>query len=183
MNKRTPLKRLSELLIPHKSEISAIYFYAILSGLVQLSLPLGVQAIIGFVLGASMVTSIYILIALVVAGTFLVGVFQMNQMKLIEKIQQTIFTKNALEFADKIPKFNLFKTDHYYLPEKVNRFFDTINVQKGLTKILLDMPVATIQIGFGLILLSFYHPLFIVYGLLLGVLGIYISTRHQSSRS
>ena len=167
MNKRTPLKRLSELLIPHKSEISAIYFYAILSGLVQLSLPLGVQAIIGFVLGASMVTSIYILIALVVAGTFLVGVFQMNQMKLIEKIQQTIFTKNALEFADKIPKFNLFKTDHYYLPEKVNRFFDTINVQKGLTKILLDMPVASIQIGFGLILLSFYHPLFIVYGLLL----------------
>lgn len=176
MNKRTPLKRLSDLLIPHKSEISAIYFYAILSGLVQLSLPLGVQAIIGFVLGASMVTSIYILIALVVLGTFLVGVFQMNQMKLIEKIQQSIFTLNALEFAEKIPRFNLFKTDHYYLPEKVNRFFDTINVQKGLTKILLDMPVATIQIGFGLILLSFYHPLFIIYGLLL-ILTLYIIFR------
>jgi len=167
MKKPSPLKRLSELLVPNKSEISSIYFYAILGGLVQLSLPLGVQAIIGFVLGATMVTSVYILIALVVGGTFLVGFFQMNQMKLIEKIQQTIFTNNALEFAEKIPKFNLYATDHYYLPEKVNRFFDTLNVQKGLTKILLDMPVATIQIGFGLILLSFYHPLFIVFGLLL----------------
>lgn len=181
MKKTSPLKRLSELLVPNKNEITSIYFYSILSGLVQLSLPLGVQAIIGFVLGATMVTSVYILIGLVVGGTFLVGFFQMNQMKLIEKIQQTIFTNNALEFAEKIPKFNLYATDHYYLPEKVNRFFDTLNVQKGLTKILLDIPVATIQIGFGLILLSFYHPLFIVFGLLL-ILTLWLIFKFTANR-
>lgn len=56
--KTTPIKRLWDLIYIEKREITSIYFYAILSGLVQLSVPLGVQAIIGFVLGASMVTSI-----------------------------------------------------------------------------------------------------------------------------
>lgn len=176
MNPVTPLSRLSKLLYPHRQEITSIYFYAILSGLVQLSLPLGVQAIIGFVLGASMVTSIFVLILLVVTGTFLVGVFQMNQMKIIEKIQQSIFTYNAFSFAYKIPKISLLKTDNYFLPEKINRFFDTVNVQKGLAKVFIDLPLATIQIVFGLVLLSMYHPLFIWFGfLLLVVLGLILN--------
>jgi ABC-type bacteriocin/lantibiotic exporter with double-glycine peptidase domain len=49
----------------------------------------------------------------------------------------------------------------------VNRFFDSTTLQKGISKILLDFPVATIQILFGLILLSFYHPVFISFGFIL----------------
>jgi ABC-type bacteriocin/lantibiotic exporter with double-glycine peptidase domain len=165
--KISPTKRLWDLIYIEKKEITSIYFYAILSGLVQLSVPIGVQAIIGFVLGASMVTSIYILIFVVVLGVLMVGIMQINQMKIIEKIQQNIFTRNAFAFAETIPRFDLKKVDNYYLPEKVNRFFDTVNVQKGLSKLLLDIPTATIQIIFGLILLSLYHPIFIVFGLIL----------------
>ena len=58
----------------------------------------------------------------------------------------------------------------YYPPELANRFFDTITVQKGLSKLLLDVPAALLQIVFGLLLLSFYHPFFIIYGILLLVL-------------
>ncbi|MFZ1530195.1 MAG: ABC transporter ATP-binding protein [Ferruginibacter sp.] len=148
-------------------EISSIYFYAVLSGLAQLSVPVGVQAIIGFVLGASMVTSIYVLITVVVLGVLLVGLLQVNQMKIIEKIQQKIFTRNAFEFTEAIPRFDLLKTDQYYLPEKVNCFFDTLNIQKGLSKILLDVPTASIQILLGLILLSLYHPVFLIFDLVL----------------
>ncbi len=165
--KTNPIKRLWDLIYIEKKEITSIYFYAILSGLVQLSVPIGVQAIIGFVLGASMVTLIYVLIFVVVLGVLMVGIMQMNQMKIIEKIQQNIFTRYAFEFAETIPRFDLKKVDNYYLPEKVNRFFDTINVQKGLSKLLLDIPTATIQIIFGLILLSLYHPIFIVFGFIL----------------
>ena len=60
--KANPLLRLFNLILLDKKEITTIYFFAILNGFVQLSLPLGVQAIISFVIGASMVTSIYILI-------------------------------------------------------------------------------------------------------------------------
>ena len=167
MEKNSAVGRLWKLLVLEKQEISSIYFYAILIGLVQLSIPIGVQAIIGFVMGASMVTSIYVLIIIVVIGVLMVGVMQINQMKIIEKIQQNIFARYAFEFTETIPRLDLQKVDNYYLPEKVNRFFDTITVQKGMSKILLDIPTATIQILFGLILLSLYHPVFIVFGILL----------------
>ncbi len=168
--KTTPFERFWHLIRLDKTDISSIYFYAILNGLMQLSVPLGIQAIIGFVLGASMATSIYVLIFLVVMGVFIVGVLQVNQMKIIERIQQKIFTRYAFEFVDKIPKFDLYKTDNYFIPERVNRFFDTINLQKGFSKLLLDIPTALIQILFGLILLSFYHPLFIIFGIILALL-------------
>jgi ABC-type bacteriocin/lantibiotic exporter with double-glycine peptidase domain len=124
-------------------------------------------------MGATMVTSIYVLIFLVVLGVFLMGLFQINQMKIIESIQQKIFAQYAYTFADKIPQLDLKQMDKYYIPEKVNRFFDTMNIQKGFAKLLLDIPVATVQIVFGIILLSLYHPLFIILGLiLLMILGL-----------
>jgi len=162
-----PLSKLIQLFLADKQEIVSIYFFAILSGLVQLSLPLGVQAIISFVIGASMVTSIYVLIFVVVLGVFLVGIFQINQMKIIEKIQQNIFVRNTYLFAEVLPQIDLLKNNKFYLPEKINRFFDIMSIQKGISKLLLDIPIASIQIIFGLVLLSFYHPIFIVFGFLL----------------
>jgi len=162
-----PLSKLIQLILADKQEIVSIYFFAILSGLVQLSLPLGVQAIISFVIGASMVTSIYLLIFVVVLGVFLVGIFQINQMKIIEKIQQNIFVRNTYLFAEVLPQIDLLKNNKFYLPEKINRFFDIMSIQKGISKLLLDIPIASIQIIFGLVLLSFYHPIFIVFGFLL----------------
>ncbi|MBK7959506.1 MAG: ATP-binding cassette domain-containing protein [Bacteroidetes bacterium] len=88
-------------------------------------------------------------------------------MKIIEKIEQRIYTRYAFDFSEKLPNFDLNKTNHLYLPEHVNKFFDVINVQKGLSKLLLEVPVASIQILFGLILLAFYHPIFIAFGLIL----------------
>ena len=181
MQKISPLKRIQSLIKDHNQEIRSIYLFSILGGIVNLSLPLGVQTIIGLVMGATMVTSIYVLIFLVVLGVFLMGLFQINQMKIIESIQQKIFAQYAYEFADRIPKLDLKQMDKYFIPEKVNRFFDTLNIQKGFAKLLLDIPVATVQIVFGIILLSLYHPLFIILGLilllLLGLILVYTSQK------
>lgn len=170
MQKISPLKRIQSLIKDHNKEIRSIYLFSILGGIVNLSMPLGVQTIIGLVMGATMVTSIYVLIFLVVLGVFLMGLFQINQMKIIESIQQKVFAHYAFEFADKIPQLDLKQMDKYHIPEKVNRFFDSINIQKGFAKLLLDIPVATVQIIFGIILLSLYHPLFIILGIILLVL-------------
>ena len=166
----SPVSRILNLVKLERKEISAVYYYAILNGLIQLSLPVGVQAIIGFVLGASMRASLIVLIILVVTGVLVAGIMQVNQMKIVEKIQQKIFVRYSFAFAQHIPKLDLKKTDNAYLPELVNRFFDIPVLQKSLTKILLDIPTASIQILFGLILLSFYHPAFILFGVILIIL-------------
>lgn len=176
-----PMRRILQVIRLEKNEISSIYFYAILNGLIQLSLPLGIQSIVSFVLGGSFSTSLIVLISLVVAGVFFNGLLQVNQMQLIEKIQQKIFVRYAFEFAHRIPRLQLQAVDQYYLPELANRFFDTVSLQKGISKLLLDIPAATIQILFGLILLSFYHPVFIFFGITL-VLIIYLILWFTSSK-
>jgi ABC-type bacteriocin/lantibiotic exporter with double-glycine peptidase domain len=122
------------------------------------------------VLGGSISTSLVILIISVVLGVFLVGLVQVNQMKIIEKVQQKMFVRYAFEYANRIPRLDMKSVDNYYLPELVNRFFDTVSLQKGVSKLLLDIPTATIQILFGLLLLSFYHPAFVVFSIILVII-------------
>lgn len=162
----SPVKRLWILVREEESEITAIYYLAILSGLIQLTVPVGIQAIIGFVLGGTMSTSLTVLITVLVLAVLLTGIIRIHQMKVIEKIQQRIFVRYSFAFADRIPRLDLKKVDGFYLPELVNRFFDTVSLQKGFAKLLLELPLAVIQIVFGLILLSFYHPFFILFGAL-----------------
>jgi len=155
------------LLRVDRADISSIYFYAILAGLVQLSLPLGIQTIINFVLAGTISTSIVVLIFMVVSGTLIAGLLQVRQLQVIEKLKQKIFVRYSLEFADRIPKLDVEKMDQYYLPELVNRYFEVPSFQKGIEKILLDLPTAAIQMTLGLMLLSFYHPIFIAFGAIL----------------
>ena len=177
----TPLKRLLEVLKLEKKEVSSIYLFAILSGLLQLSIPLGIQAILNFVLAGAISTSMVILITLVVTAVFFSGVLQVGQMRVIEKIQQRIFARYSFEFAWRVPKLDLQKVDSYYMPEMMNRFFDTVSLQKGLSRLLLDIPAATIQVIFGLLLLSLYSNIFIIFSLFT-ILIVYIILRNTGTR-
>lgn len=168
------LSKFYTLIKADRKDFYAIYAYSIFSGLLQLSLPLGIQTIIGFVLAGSISTSMIVLIILVVTGVFFTGLLQVKQMQVIEKVEQKIFVRYAFEFTTRLPKINIQQMDSYYLPELVNRFFDTMSLQKGIAKLLLDIPTATIQLLFGLILLSFYHPVFIIFGISLFILVMLI---------
>jgi ATP-binding cassette subfamily B protein len=167
VNIHKPLQRFWELMALEKKELASIYFFAVLSGLVYLSLPLGVQSIINQLFGGLVSTSLIVLIVIVVLGVALSGWLTILQMQANERIQRRIFTRFSLQFAYKIPRLDLMSVDDYYLPELVNRFFDTASLQKGLSKVLLEFPSASVQILFGLILLSLYHPIFIAFGAVL----------------
>ena len=161
------IKRFLGLLRLEKSNVYFIYFYSILSGLLYLSLPLGIQAIISLMTAQQLSASLILLIALVVTGVFLNGFMYILQMRVTERIQVRVFTLMSLAYADRLPKLQEEAINDYHLPEMVNRFFDTSAIQKGISKILLEIPVATIQIIFGLILLSLYSPIFIIFGFIL----------------
>lgn len=169
----TPWQRLFGLLKLEKRAVLQVFYYAIFAGLVSLSLPLGIQAIINLLQGAQVTTSWIVLVVLVTLGVAFVGVLQLMQMRIIETLQQRVFTRASFEFTYRFPKITMEELRHYYPPELANRFFDTLNVQKGLAKILVDIPAAVLQIVFALILLSFYHPFFIAFGLVLLIL-IYV---------
>ncbi|MFD1063849.1 peptidase domain-containing ABC transporter [Winogradskyella litorisediminis] len=169
----TPWQRFIGLLKLEKRDLSHVVYYAIFSGLINLTLPLGIQAIINLIQGAQVSTSWIVLVVLVTIAVAFVGVLQLMQLRIIETVQQRLFMRASFEFTYRFPKIRMDELYNFYPPELANRFFDVLAVQKGLSKLLIDVPAAVLQILFALILLSFYHPFFIAFGVLLIIL-IYV---------
>lgn len=169
-------QRLINLLKLDKKDISQIFFYAIFAGLISLSLPLGIQAIINLIQSGRVSISWIVLVFIVIAGVALVGILSLMQLRITENLQQKIFIRSSFEFGFRLPKIKTEALYNQYPPELANRFFDTLTIQKGASKLLIDFSSALLQIIFGIILLSLYHPFFIFFGFLL-ILLLYIIFR------
>ena len=167
---QTPLQRFYNLLKLDRRDISQIFFYAIFSGLVSLSLPLGIQAIINLIQAGRVSVSWIVLVLIVVIGVALVGILSLMQLRITENLQQKIFVRSSFEFGYRLPKIKFEELYNQYPPELANRFFDTLTIQKGTSKLLIDFSTALLQIVFGILLLSLYHPFFIFFGVLLAFL-------------
>ena len=74
-----------------KIEISSIYLLAIVGGLVQLIMPLGIQSIIGFLMGGSYSTSLVLLMIVVIASVWADGYLQISKLKMLFKIEIQMF--------------------------------------------------------------------------------------------
>ncbi len=168
----SPLMRFIRLLATERKEIAYVLVYALFIGLLGLVLPLGLQNAIELISGGVFFSSVYVLIGLVVLGMVFIGVLQLVQISMVEHLQRRIFAKAAFEFAFRIPRIRLEALSQSYAPELVNRFFDVMTIQKGLPKVLLDLSSAAIQIFFGLLLLSLYHPFFVFFSFFLVIVLI-----------
>ena len=159
----TPLERFKNLIQLDKKDIYQIYLYSLFAGIISLSLPLGVQSIVNFIQAGKVSTSWIILVIIVVIGVALVGVLRIMQFRITENLQQKIFVRASFEFAYRFPRIRHSAFYNEYPPELANRFFDTLTVQKGVAKLLLDISTALLQILFGIVLLSLYHSFFIFF--------------------
>ncbi|WP_231426158.1 ABC transporter transmembrane domain-containing protein [Pedobacter sp. Leaf250] len=160
----TPWQRLVRMLHLERRTINYIYIYALLIGLIGLSLPLGTSAVFNLLSNGAVYSSTYILIAVILVGIVVGGILLIGQLTLVEFLEQKIFTKAALEFAFRLPRIKKKALEGENPSELINRFFDILTIQKGLTKLLVDIIAAGVQIFFSVILLSFYHPVFMAFG-------------------
>nr|WP_255785050.1 ABC transporter ATP-binding protein [Membranihabitans maritimus] len=163
----SPIKRFRNLLKVYKIEVRQIYTYALFIGLINLTLPLGIQAIINFLQTGEYSSTWLLLVGFVLFGILVSGILHVMQLRVVENSQQDLLARSAFEFAYRIPRISFLKLDKIYAPELVNRFFDTLTIQKGVPKILIDFSLAIFQIFFGLILLTIYSPYFIILGIIL----------------
>jgi ABC-type bacteriocin/lantibiotic exporter with double-glycine peptidase domain len=180
-----PINRLFRLLHTERSQINYIFFYAIITGLISLVLPLGIQATVELISGGVFFSSVYVLIAIVIIGVVIGGVLQIMQISLVEHLQRRVFAKASLEFAYRIPRLKAESIIQNYAPELVNRFFDIMTIQKGMPKLLIDFTSGVVQIFFGLLLLSLYHPFFVFFsiGLVSMLIIIFYLTGPRGLRS
>lgn len=162
-----PFARLMMLFKPDRKDIWFIYVFAISVALINLTLPLGTQAIIGLISGGMVFNSVIILISMVVMGVVVGGGLQIMQLSIVEILQRRVFARASFEFAYRVPRFTLAGLGNSYAPEQMNRFFEVLTIQKAIPKLLIDLTAALLQVVFGLLLLGFYHPFFVIFGVFL----------------
>ena len=173
----TPLQRFFRMLEPNGKAIRNLYIFAVINGIIALSLPLGIQAIINLIQGGEVSASWILLVAIVLLGYLFSGGLQIVQLRITEDLQKDIFVRSAFDFAYRIPRIKMEILEKHYAPELMNRFFDTITIQKGVAKILMEFTAAGLSILFGLILLSFYHSFFILFSILV-ILAVFVLGRY-----
>ena len=117
----TVWQRLIGLMKLDKQDVLQTFYYAVFAGLVNLSLPLGIQAIINLIQGAQLSTSWIVLVVLVTGGVAFGGLLQLMQIRIVENMQQKIFTRASFEFTYRFPKIKMSELRDHYPPELANR--------------------------------------------------------------
>ena len=169
-----PIDRFKKLLIADKKDVYQLLIYAVLAVLISLSISLGIQSIVNFIQAGLVSTSWIVLVFGVVIGVAFVGILKIMQFRITENLQQKIFVRSSFEFAFRFPNIKFNQLYDFSPPELANRFFDTISVQKGFSKLILEVSTAALQIIFGILLLSLYHSFFIFFGIILLILLYFI---------
>lgn len=170
----TPWQRLWRLLAGERAVLTRVFLIAGFGGLISLSLPIGIQAIINFIMAGRASTSLVLLVAFVLIGILVSGLLIIRQQWLIEYFQQRLFARASMEFALRIPRISTEEYQTESPPELMNRFFDVLTLQKGLSKLIIDFSTSLLQVFFGLLLLALYHPLFIIFDLAIVLLIVFL---------
>jgi ABC-type bacteriocin/lantibiotic exporter with double-glycine peptidase domain len=163
----SPLRRLLALVKLERDDVWVAVVYAVGVGLLSLATPLGVQFLVNTVAFGALVQPLVVLSTLVLAGLVFAGVLRGLQAYVVERLQQRIFARVALDLSHRLPRVKLDALDGRHGPELVNRFFDVITVQKGAATMLVDGISIFLQTLVGTLLLAFYHPFLLAFDVIL----------------
>ena len=160
---RENLDRLGQFLKQERSILSAIFIYAIAVGVFSLITPLTVQELVNtfaFSVSPVMVVTIVGIMAVIL---FFVGIFRVLQFYATDILERRVFVHVSLALAQVLPHFReaSFRTD------AISRFFETVFLQRALSGLFVDLTNVVVGGLIGMVLLALYHPLFLIFDVIL----------------
>lgn len=161
--------RIFRLLRGEGRDVAVILIYALGVGLCSLAIPVGVQALVNSVAFGVVMQPLVVITSLVGGVLLLSGVLRVLQLYVVEILQRRLVVRLSLMLAQRIPhvEFQLFQKR--FGPEYVLRFMEVFSAQKIVSTLLLDGIGVFFQVVVGLVLVSFYHPFFLAFAVILTV--------------
>ncbi|KJV07034.1 ATP-binding cassette domain-containing protein [Methylocucumis oryzae] len=180
MSKVSPLEQLQHLIALEQKDIGTLVAYSIGIGLMSLTTPIAVQALVNTIAFGALLQPLFVLtlILLVLVGfsNSLAGL----QFYVVEMLQRRIFVRIFGNAATCLQRVSYSQRDQIYLPELANRFLDVVTLQKTAAVLLLETLGYVLQTLIGMVLLAFYHPLLLAFDLvLITLLGVILFTLGQ----
>jgi ABC-type bacteriocin/lantibiotic exporter with double-glycine peptidase domain len=162
-----PLTRLWQFIEPDRTEILIVVGFAIGLGVLTLATPITVQALVNFVAFGGLMQP------LIVVGLFLLfflafaGAIRVFKFYIVEILQRRLFVRVVSELSARLPRVRRDAIDHSNGPVLVNRYFEIMTIQKAGSALLIDGLDIILQASIGLLVLGFYHPLLLMFDVLL----------------
>lgn len=174
----SPLKmailRITHLAKLERSDIWIVVIYGIGIGILSLVVPVATSTLVNIVAFGVLLQPVLILTFLVILFLGFAAVMQVIQTYVVEILQRRVFVRIATEFATHIPRIKPEALQYTHRPELVNRFFDTMTIQKSINNLLVDGLAVFLTTVIGFILISFYHPFFLIFSFLVLGIGFYL---------
>ncbi|WP_075086030.1 ABC transporter transmembrane domain-containing protein [Mariniblastus fucicola] len=158
-----PLKRLMAFLKPEAGDIRSILVFSIVTGLLSLTTPLAVEAVVNTIAFGRYLQPLVVLSLIVLVFLGFRAILNVLMTVVVEYIQRKIFVRTVEDLAYRLTRVPFSTWNTYHGPELVNRFFDVFNVQKITAKLLLSTLMLLLQTVIGLSVLAFYHPFLLGY--------------------
>lgn len=162
--------RVFRLLHGETQDITVIFLYALAVGLCTLAIPVGVQAVVNSVAFGVVLQPLVVITALVGGVLLFSGVLRVLQLIVVDMLQRRLVVRLSLSFAGRIPHVQSEQFKGKFGPEYVLRFLEVFSAQKNISALLLDGVGLFFQVVVGLVLVSFYHPFFLAFAIVLTVL-------------
>ncbi|MEM4398134.1 MAG: ATP-binding cassette domain-containing protein [Candidatus Woesearchaeota archaeon] len=163
----SPLKRLIEFAKTSNKDIFIIFLYSIIIGILSLVIPTAIQSLVNTIAFAVLLQPLIILTLIVFFFLSFSGIISVLKKYTVEIIQRRLFVNISLDLAQRINKVKINEFDKNHGPELVNRFFDILTVQKSASVLLIDGLTIAMQTITGMLLLAFYHPILLIFDILI----------------
>lgn len=153
---------------------ASFYWLALVYGmgisLLSLATPISVQMLVNTVANTAL-TAPLVMLSLTLFGLLLIfGMLYALRIHLMELFARRFYARMVAE----ISLISVYAQDPFFGDNKssalFNRYFDVINVQKSLPVLFIGGFSVVLQVAVGFVLVSLYHPLFLVFTLVMSAL-------------
>jgi putative ABC transport system ATP-binding protein len=170
---RKPLDRLLALLHADTSDVWVVIAFALVSGLLSMTTPLAVEALVNTVAFGRLMQPVVVLSLMLLTFLIFQAAMKALQTFVVEIIQRRLFARVAADLSFRLPRTRLDALDDHYAPELVNRFFDIVTIQKTSADMLLDGVSLVLSAVVGMTVLAFYHPYLLAFDVVLILLMLF----------
>jgi len=163
----SPIKRLFDFTRNSRKDIFIIFLYSMIVGILSLVIPTAIQSLVNTIAFAVLIQPLIIITLIVFFFLLFSGIISILRKYTVEIIERRVFVNISLDLSQRINEIKINEFDKSHGPELVNRFFDILTVQKSASVLLIDGLTILMQTITGLFLLAFYHPILLIFDILI----------------
>lgn len=155
------------ILGPERSFYWMAAVYSIATSVLTLGVPLSVQVLMSTVSNTALLQPVVVLALILFTLLGLYGALYVVQAHLMDRFERRFFARYTQEIVLRSLHSAVAAGRRMNREELANRFFEIVSVQRNLPTLVLNGSAILMQAIVGIIVVSAYHPAFVVFSLVL----------------